>query len=96
MLSKFTGALNATHKYLHQMGARVAPDKSYNFASTLKAKKWLSETGWEHNGSDIQVITDFRYLGAHLTTRHAASSSTLDKRWEKGQAAIQIAKILPG
>ena len=82
MLSKFAGALNATHKYLHQMGARVAPDKSYNFASTIKANKWLSETIWEHIGSDIQVITDFRYLGAHLTTRHAASSNTLDKRWE--------------
>ena len=83
MLSKFAGALNATHKYLHQMGARVAPDKSYNFASTLKAKNWLREIVWGHIGSDIQVIIDFTYLGAHLTTRHAASSSTLDKRWEK-------------
>ena len=96
MLSKFAGALNATHEFLHLMAAKVAPGKSYNFASTFKAKQWLSETVWEHIGSDIQVITDFRYLGAHLTTRHAASSSTLDKRWEKGQAAIQQAKVLPG
>ena len=42
MLSKFAKALNATHQYLHQMGAKVAPDKSYNFASCLKAKKRLS------------------------------------------------------
>ena len=27
MLTKFAGALNATHEYLHQMGAKVAPDK---------------------------------------------------------------------
>ena len=31
MLSKFAGALDATHKFLHLMGAKVAPDKSYNF-----------------------------------------------------------------
>ena len=91
MLTKFTGALNATHKYLHRMGAKLAPDKSYNFASSLKAKKWLNETAWEHIGSSIQVITDCRYLGAHLTTRHVANSSTIDKRWEKGKAAIKEA-----
>ena len=42
MLSKFAGALNATHKFLHLMGAKVAPDKSYNFGSCLKARKWLN------------------------------------------------------
>ena len=78
-----------------KMGAQVAPDKSYNFASIIKANTWLSETTWEQIGSDIQVITDFIYLGAHLTTRHAASGSTHDKRWETGQAAIAKAKVLP-
>ena len=80
MLTRFARALNATHKYLHHMGAKVAPDKSYNFASCVKAKKWLNDTTWKHIDSGIHVITDFRYLGAHLTTRHAANSSTLDKR----------------
>ena len=87
MLSKFAGALNATHKFLHLMGAKVAPYKSYNFASCLKARNWLKETMWKHIDSSIHVITDFRYLGAHLTTRQATNSSTLDKRWEKGEAS---------
>ena len=80
MLSRFAGALNATHEYLHLMGAKVAPDKSYNFGSCLKARNWLKETIWEHIDSGIHVIADFRYLGAHLTTRQATNSSTMDKR----------------
>ena len=39
----------------------------------------------KHIDSSIEVIADFRYLGAHLTTRHATSISTLDKRWEKAK-----------
>ena len=95
MPTNFAGALNATHKYLHSMGAKVAPDKSYNFASNLIAKRWLEETIWEHIESGIQVITDFRYLGAHLTTRHAASSSTLDKRWEKAKQQLKKLRFCP-
>ncbi len=35
MLRKFVDALNYTHQYLQDMGARVAPSKSFNFASAL-------------------------------------------------------------
>ena len=48
MLARFVGALNATHEYLHHMGAKVAPDKSYNVASCIKAIKWLNETTCKH------------------------------------------------
>ena len=95
MLSNFAKALNATHPYLHHMGAKVAPDKSYNFASCLKAKTWLSQTHWEHINSSIKVITDFRYLGAHLTTRHAANSSTMDKRWDKAKQQLKKLRYCP-
>ena len=88
MLTKFAGALNATHEYLHMMGAKVAQTRAITLQAASKRKKWLSDTAWEHIGSSIQVITDVRYLCAHLTTRHAASSITLDKRWGKGEAAI--------
>ena len=96
MFTKFAGALNATHRYLHHMGAKVAPDKSYNFASCKKARNWLNETMWKHIDSSIHVITDFRYLGTHLTTRHAANSSTIDQIWEKTQTRVKTTKVLPG
>ena len=87
MVSKFAEALNATHQYLHKMGAKVAPGKSYNVASSNKARSWLKTTMWKHIGRCIEVIADFRYLGAHLTTRQATSSSTLDKIWEKRRSS---------
>ena len=33
MVGRLRDALNTTHEYLNDMGARVAPTKSYNFAS---------------------------------------------------------------
>ena len=86
MISNFSAALNATHKYLHLMGSTVAPTKSYNFASNQKARKWLQETAWEHIGTGIEVVADFRYLGAHLTTRQATNSGTLHGRWGNSTA----------
>ena len=91
MLSNFSKALNATHEYLHLMGAKVAPDKSYNFASCKKARSWLKNTLWKHIDSGIEVIQDFRYLGAHLTSAKATCSSTLDKRW--GKTTQQLRKL---
>ena len=95
MLTRLAGALNATHRYLHHMGAKVAPDKSYSFASCKKARNWLNETMWKHIDSSIHVITDFRYLSAHLTTRHATNSSTLDKRLENNKQQLRKLRFCP-
>ena len=81
MIGRLAEALNSTHEYLNDMGARVAPAKSYNFASSKKAATWLSKTTWDHIGAKIKVVTDLRYLGAHLTTRHTPTSATLDAKF---------------
>ena len=39
--------------------------------STAKAAKWLKDTTWKHIGKTIDVVKDFRYLGAHITTRQS-------------------------
>ena len=41
MFDRFANGLNNTHKYLQAMGARVAPDKSFNFASNKTTTTWL-------------------------------------------------------
>ena len=57
MLRKYAKALDYTHQYLQDMGSKVAPAKSYNFASTDGGRKWLKET-WgkknatQHNGCE--------------------------------------------
>ena len=77
-----------TRKYLHTMGAKVAPDKSYNTASTQEARKWL-ETWWEGIQAKIEVVKDFRYLGAHLTSGRTCASNTIDKRWEEAHRQLK-------
>ena len=80
MASKFGAALNATHLYLHTMGAKVAPSKSYNFATSAKVKAWIKNVKWDNIEEDIQVVADFMYLGAHINANNATSSGTLDER----------------
>ena len=80
MVSNYAKALNATHKFLHAMGAKVAPNKSYNFSSSKIAREWLKQTRWGNINSEIEVVADLRYPGAHLTTKSSTSSGTLDKR----------------
>ena len=46
---------------------------------------------WKHIGTKIEVIKDFRYLGAHVTTRQTPTSATMDDRWEK--AMVQLKKL---
>ena len=41
MVRSIAEAIDKTHAYLQSMGAKVAPDKSYNFASTQEGRKWL-------------------------------------------------------
>ena len=37
----------------------------------------------------------FRYLGAHLTTRQATNSSTLDNRWGKAKQQLRKLRFCP-
>ena len=60
MVGRFAEALNTTHEYLNDMGARVAPTKSYNFASSKKAAEWLRKTTWDHIGAKIKVVADVK------------------------------------
>ena len=77
------------------MGAKVAPYKSYNFASSNKARRWLKNTLWKHIECSIEVIADFIYLGAHLTARQATSSSTLGEMWEKVKQQLRRLRHCP-
>ena len=47
MIRQYTKALNYTHQFLQDMGSKVAPGKSYNFASTNIGRRWLKETWWK-------------------------------------------------
>ena len=86
-------AIDKTHEYLHDMGANVAPDKSYNFASTKVAMEWLRNTWWAGIRSNIEVVNDFRYLGAHLNAKDTCASKTLVNRLTKAGEQLKKAVI---
>ena len=48
MLQEFVGAMNATHSYLIDLGAKLAPKKSFNFASTATARIFFGGVQVEH------------------------------------------------
>ena len=56
MLKVFARTLNATYEYLQAMGAKIAPNKSYNFASTKSARMWLRYTWWKHIDEHISIV----------------------------------------
>jgi hypothetical protein len=73
------------------MGSEIAPNTSFNFSNTTKARRWLHETWWPHIDSHIDVVNDFRYLGAHLSAGSGRTSRTLKQRW--AQAIIQLRRL---
>ena len=50
MLGSFVAAMDATHAYLLDMGAKLAPNKSFNFASAPAAMDFLAKLEWAHLG----------------------------------------------
>ena len=57
--------------------------KSYNFASTKRTSTSLENTWWVSIEANIEVVKDFRYLGAHSTSGTTNRSLTICKRWDK-------------
>ena len=76
----FVKALDETREYIHDMGGKLAEGKSINFASNPVHRKWLEESMWKATGKDIEVVSDFRYLGAHMTVYGRAKTTTNKKR----------------
>ena len=80
MVARLAKALEMTHEYCHDFGGTIALTKSFNFASTAKARAWLQRTMWRTIGTSIPVVTDFRYLGAHFCTTGRRANGTGDER----------------
>ena len=69
MLCNFPETLESTHCYLHDMGAKVAPSKSLNFASSKVGREWLAETTWIEINDKIRVVEGLRYFGGALAPK---------------------------
>lgn len=70
-------------------------NNSFNFASTVKAATWLRNSMCGDLGERIEVVKDFRYLGAHLTSGNTTRISTPSKRWENAIQQLRKLKHTP-
>ena len=77
------------------MGAKLAPSKRCNPGRSHKASKLLNHTWWEHIKASTEVVKDCRYLGAHLASKNAAASPTINKRWDKAMQQLRKLKYRP-
>ena len=95
MAKNFAKALDATHSFLHQMGAKVAPTRSFNFATHQGVERWLGRKTWIGANPTIRVVDDLRYLGAHITTTYDCISGTLNDRIDKAVSQLQRLRFCP-
>ena len=66
-LEKFVHAFDMTHAHLAAMGARLAPHKSVVFSSNGSTRNWLRQHRWRYVGRTIEVLSNCRDLGAHIS-----------------------------
>ena len=95
MMNRFAKGLNHTHSYLIDMGAKIAPDKNFNFSSTAEGRVWLKNTFWKKLGTAIEVVDNFRYLGAHVNVSGKNTAETLRQRFKKGVSMLMKIARLP-
>ena len=91
----YASALDLTHQYMEDIGAKVSIKKSFNFASHKAARKWLGTTVWPTLKSQIAVLSNFRYLGAHISIGTRMANSTQTARINKAAAMLKRAARLP-
>jgi len=93
--NRIVDAINFTHKYLHDMGAVVAPTKSYIFSSDKGTRKFLTTFVWKHINTVIPVVMHGRDLGGQFNTLHKNIALTLNTRIENGISMLLRLRWLP-
>ena len=80
----FHHAFSLTLEYIQDIGATIAPDKSYLISTNRVTRKWLRSVTWPQvGGASIPVQSHVRDLGTHLCTTEGKASTTLAARARK-------------
>ena len=82
--SKAVQAMEMSIEYFQDIGAKVATNKCFTFASNDKTRNYLRKLCWKHINKTIPIKNNFRDLGTHLNFTNAHNGATLTKRMEAG------------
>ena len=77
---RFKAAYEATHVFLQDIGALMAPTKSTTFSTVRTTRAKLRTHIWETTKTLIKVVIHARDLGSHLNTTANMCSPTLNHR----------------
>ena len=91
----FAANFDTTHVYLKHMGARIAHDKSTNFATHRLAREGLDGHTWKHRGGRRPVKHHHRDLGAHPCFKQTWSNTTGSDRLQLAADMTDRAAALP-
>ena len=94
-VSKMHQAINKTHELLQDMGAKVAPAKSFVFSNRPQARKWYSKHVWANIASTIPVVRSVRDLGGTINTVGRNYAKIIDARIGKSLATLRKFRHLP-
>ncbi len=92
---QFKAAFDATHEYIEDLGAQLAPEKSTTFSTNRVTRKKLRTHIWSKTGTKIKVIQNARDLGSHLSTTSVMSGSTLTDRINSAIETVNRIRFTP-
>jgi hypothetical protein len=88
-------ALDFTHEILQDMGAVVAPNKSFLFSNSSRTNKWFAVHEWKVIKSKIPVVKHGRDLGGSFNTLDRQYSGTINQRLVKAIEVLRKIRFLP-
>ena len=91
----FVHAFNITHKYMQDIGAKIAPDKSLLFSNDSAIRSSLASEHWAYLDTFIPVVLHLRDLGSHLNTTTRNIGTTLTKRMQRCIGRLGRLRHLP-
>ena len=86
--STFKQAFDATHSFIEDLGAQLAPSKSSTFSTCKRTRARLKAHAWPQIHSCIQVVLHARDLGSHLNTGASLCAPTLTQRLHDATSVI--------
>ena len=92
---RFVPIFDATIQYCIDLGARVAPDKSFTFSSDKKVRKKLVTHLWTPIGKILNVLRHTRDLGTHISFNASMVGTTVNQRIEDAIKTVEKIARLP-
>jgi hypothetical protein len=88
-------AINKTYELLQDMGAKIAPNKSFVFSNRTQARKWYTKHVLVNISACILVVRSVRDLGGTIHTVGKSYAKVIDARIVQSLSTLRKFRHLP-